>query len=195
MAEFVELLDSWGSDEKLAQYGQICMGHFGFPKDSEAILRLWSELGHTSPFEFAGLTFHVKCPIYVARQWFRHRTFKFLERSGRYTIMLEESTAPKSLPEEFVEEYDNMVGECRAFYAKMLNRKVPKEIARTILPVSTQTDFIFSADLRNLFHFIRLRTSQNAQELMRAYAQKVLDLTKEKFPLAVAAFERKRETF
>lgn len=176
-----------GSDEEIASYARMCVyGQKGLelPKDEDntrGILKRLISKGHTSPFEFAGMTFQVKCPIFIARQWMRHRTFRYLERSGRYC----ESTNEVYIPKELY--WDAALYESLEYifekYQSAIKKGVSKQEARTILPVGTYTEFVFQADLHNLLHFLRLRLHPAAQPEMRFYAQCVADKVKEHFPI------------
>lgn len=176
-----------GSDEDIASYAHICVyGQKGceLPKgedDTEGTIRRLVSRGHTSPFEFAGMTFLIKCPIFVARQWMRHRTFRYLERSGRYCISTEEVYLPDELKSD--KEAITLICSNLEKYTTLINQGVPKQEARIILPVGTYTEFLCQADLHNLLHFLRLRLHPAAQPEMRFYAQCVADKVKEHFSI------------
>ena len=156
-----------GSDETIASYARICVyGKEGCERSTEeestrGLIKHLVYKGHTSPFEFAGMTFLVKCPIFIARQWMRHRTFRFLERSGRYTESTNEIYLPKKLQRAFsVVPYMSAIF---AVYDSMLKQGVPKQEARVILPVGTYTEFLFQADLHNLLHFLLYKRHNTVQ--------------------------------
>lgn len=142
------------------------------------------DLDHMSPFEFASVTFRVKAPIFVARQWMRHRTGRYLEKSLRYTEAEPEFYLGDSrFSDESIEDIKNTFKELHELYQDMLNdEKMPKELARTVLPVSLYTEFYFQLDIRNLINFLKLRLDKSAQYEIREYAKTILNLIKPHFP-------------
>lgn len=177
-------------------------------KDAKLIHYLWNNK-HTSPFEAVVFTFDIKCPIFVARQWHRHRTWAYNEVSARYTELPEEyylpdraqiTTQSKSNKqmrtaeqhpdaERFQYLIDN---HCRASFDRyhlMLEAGVPRELARGVLPLNTYTHFFGTVNLLNLFRFLTLRLHEHAQYEIRVYAQAMLALIEPIVPVAVAAFK------
>lgn len=144
---------------------------------------------HTSPFEHVIFTFHVKCPIFVARQWQRHRVWSFNEISYRYTEAPEEAYHPtewrgqdlknRQASAGVLEGYDTQA--CDTFlsvayekayagYERLLRKGVSREQARIVLPVGAYTQFWGTIDLHNLLRFIELRDSPHAQPEIAVYA-------------------------
>ena len=191
----VKVLDVTGNDTTIAKCARVCMKgldvlHDYLMEESE-VSRIIGQLmsrKHTSPFELAGLTFSVKCPIFVARQWMRHRTFRYLERSGRYCISTEEVYLPDKLVSD--EEATTLISRLLDKYTTLIKQGVSKQEARMILPLGTYTEFVFQADLHNLLHFLKLRLSPAAQPEMRFYAQRVADKVKDNFPITWEWFNR-----
>lgn len=190
----VKVQEVIGSDRLIASKARVCV--YGFDsysnslKDDEVemlIKRLITKK-HTSPFEFAGLTLQVKCPIFVARQWMRHRTFRYLERSGRYC----ESTQEMYLPEDL--KADDILQQSLQYlfgtYEYYLDKGMPKQEARIILPVGTYTEFVCQADLHNLLHFLKLRLHPSAQPEMRFYAQCIANKVNQNFPITWKYFSQ-----
>lgn len=194
--EHVMVQDVIGSDNTIASRAGICMKgtdalDLEFYMDPDVVQRLIEQFirrKHTSPFEFAGLTLSVKCPIFVARQWMRHRTFRYLERSGRYCISTEEVYLPDKIRQD--EEATTLICSILGKYTTLVEQGVPKQDARVILPLGTYTEFVFQADLHNLLHFLKLRLSPAAQPEMRFYAQCVADKVKDNFPITWDCFSR-----
>ena len=190
----VQVLDVIGSDSSIASYARICMRGLDSlhdvleEKDVTRIIKQLIHRKHTSPFELAGLTLSVKCPIFVARQWMRHRTFRYLERSGRYCISTEEVYLPDKIRED--KEATTLICNLLDKYTTLLEQGVPKQNARIILPLGTYTEFVFQADLHNLLHFLKLRLSPAAQPEMRFYTQCVADKVKDNFPITWDCFKR-----
>lgn len=187
----VMLLNGCGNDSSIAEYAGICTGKFALLDQhidqalvERRIDRLMSQ-GHTTPFEFATLVFYVKAPIFVARQWMRHRTFSYLERSGRYT----EPTGDIYDPTGELQDYNQAALDK---YKQLLETGsvVKKEQARVVLPLGMYTEFLFKADLHNLFHFLELRLAPTAQKEMREYANAVFSLTKIRHPVSCNAFTK-----
>jgi thymidylate synthase (FAD) len=200
-----------GGDQRIVQSARVSYGEGTktFRQDKGLInylMRNW----HTSPFEQVSLTFHTKMPIFVARQWVRHRTAKLNEISGRYSVMKDEFYVPEpqhicyqsednkqgrgaSLPSEQASEIIQMMEqEQRGVYANyeaMLEKGVARELARSNLPLSLYTEWYWQIDLHNLFHFLHLRLDPHAQYEIRAYAEAMATCAKAVAPLAYEAFE------
>jgi thymidylate synthase (FAD) len=208
---FVRLVDYMGGDERIVQAARVSYGSGtkSYRQDRGLIhylMRNW----HTSPFEQVQLTFHTKMPIFVARQWVRHRTARLNEISGRYSIMKDEFYVPE--PEHVcVQSESNKQGrsdplpasEAEAViaameseqqgvyrnYEAMLDKNVARELARANLPLSLYTEWYWQIDLHNLFHFLRLRMDPHAQYEIRAYAEAMATCARAVAPLAYEAFE------
>ena len=164
---------------------------------------------HTSPFESVVFTFEVKAPIFVFRQWHRHRTWSFNEVSARYAELPEEFYVPEAaqittqassnkqmrtdVQHEHATDWQNLIrGHCNVsfdLYRSMLKDGVPRELARSVLPVGTYSHMFATVDLHNLFHFLRLRLHAHAQYEIRVYAEALLTLIEPICPVAVAAFK------
>lgn len=165
---------------------------------------------HTSPFEAMVFTFEVKAPIFVIRQWHRHRTWSYSEVSARYSKLPEEyyvpeerhittqSTSNKQMrtdtqhPESELLQ-DEIATACEdAFrvYHRLLSKGCPRELARVVLPFATYSHMFCTVDLHNLFHFCGLRLHPHAQYEIRVYAEALLTLIEPVCPVAVAAFRK-----
>ena len=208
---FVRLVDYMGGDQRIVQSARVSYGEGTktFRQDRGLIhylIRNW----HTSPFEQVQLTFHCKMPIFVARQWVRHRTARLNEISGRYSVMKDEFYLPEpehvcyqsesnkqgrseALPESDAREVIfAMEQEQREMYANheaLLGKNVARELARANLPNSLYTEWYWQIDLHNLFHFLRLRMDPHAQYEIRVYAEAMAECAKAVAPLAYEAFE------
>ncbi len=208
---FVRLVDYNGSDERIVQAARVSYagGTKTYRKDKGLINYLMRN-GHTSPFEMVNLTFHVKMPIFVARQWIRHRTAKLNEISGRYSVMSDECYIPAGEKISFQSE-DNKQGrkdepvpaelqqkvmkllqadQERAYgtYEQLLDLDIARELARINLPLSLYTQWYWQMDLHNLFHFLKLRMDSHAQYEIRAYADQIFEITSKVCPIASDAF-------
>jgi thymidylate synthase (FAD) len=210
---FVRLVDYLGGDERVVQAARVSYGAGtkSYREDAGLIDYLLRHR-HTSPFEQVGLTFHVKLPIFVARQWIRHRTARVNEVSGRYSVMKEEFYLPGA-GDLALQSDDNKQGrreealeagqaaEVRGVlergqrgayrdYGGLVDQGVARELARINLPLSLYTEWYWQIDLHNLFHFLELRLDSHAQREIRLYAQVMLEITRKVAPRCCDSFER-----
>jgi thymidylate synthase (FAD) len=209
---FVRLVDYMGSDARIVQSARVSYGSGTKSyREDKGLINYLMRNAHTSPFEQVQLTFHTKMPIFVARQWIRHRTARLNEISGRYSVMPDEFYLPD--PENVRPQSDNnkqgrsderftaaeekeIIGAMEAeqksmydSYTKMLEKNVARELARANLPVSLYTEWYWQIDLHNLFHFLRLRMDAHAQYEIRVFAEAMAQCAKAVAPLAYEAFE------
>lgn len=207
---FVRLVDHMGNDLSIARAARVSYDaawraglHEG--SDEKLIRYLWRN-AHTTPFEAVEFQFEVKAPIFVFRQWHRHRTWSINELSARYRELPEEFYVPK--PDDIgvqstkskqarVQAEPNVVASTiirltcsKAFevYRDLLARGVPRELARSVLPVATYSHMFAKVDLHNLLRFLTLRTHSHAQIEIRVYAKAMLELIRPIVPVAVAAW-------
>ena len=209
---FVRLVDYLGSDQRIVQSARVSYGKGTKTVSQDAgLIDYLLRHQHTSPFEQVVFTFHVKMPIFVARQWVRHRTGRMNEVSGRYSIMKDEFYVPETKDIE-PQSKDNKQGrsdepfdEAKAkeiqaalqkgqkdsydSYSELLDTGLAREVARINLPLSLYTEFYWQMDLNNLFRFLKLRLDGHAQYEIRQYAQVMLELVRKVCPMAVASFE------
>ena len=167
------------------------------------LMRNW----HTSPFEMIEFKFHLKMPVFVARQWIRHRTASLNEISGRYSVVRDEFYRPEEVRmqstsnrqgSDGVVEDDNINKKFMDYleksealyneYNEAINGGVSRELARIALPLSLMTEFYWKVDLHNLFHFLRLRMDGHAQKEIRDLANAVFDMVKQVCPISCQAF-------
>ncbi len=208
---FIRLVDYMGGDARIVQAARVSYGEGtkSYRQDKGLISYLLRN-EHTSPFEQVIFTFHVKLPIFVARQWIRHRTARLNEISGRYSVMKEEFYIPADAdiakqaknnkqgrdtrpvdPVEAEEIRQALIRGQREAYEKyedLLNKDLAREIARVNLPLSLYTEWYWQIDLHNLFHFLKLRLDPHAQKEIRAYAEVMLDIASKVCPAACEAF-------
>ncbi len=210
---FIRLVDYMGGDARIVQSARVSYGEgTKTVREDGALIDYLLRHQHTSPFEQVILTFHVKLPIFVARQWIRHRTARVNEISGRYSIMKNECYVPASedvafqsqdnkqgrseaaVSPETVERVRSVIQESqnKAFeaYEGLIGENIARELARINLPLSTYTEWYWQIDLHNLFHFLRLRCDSHAQKEIRVYAEAMLEVCRRVAPLATASFER-----
>jgi thymidylate synthase (FAD) len=209
---FVRLVDYMGGDARIVQAARVSYGAGtkSFREDLALIDNLLRQ-EHTSPFEQVILTFHIKLPIFVARQWIRHRTARVNEVSGRYSIMKDDFYVPaagaialqsadnkqgraaEALPEDAARAHIARMeaGQKAAYeeYSGLIDAGLARELARIDLPLSLYTEWYWQIDLHNLFRFIQLRLDPHAQFEIREYARVILGITRAVAPAACASFE------
>ncbi|MBN1466712.1 FAD-dependent thymidylate synthase [candidate division KSB1 bacterium] len=204
----VRLIDFMGGDAAVVQSARVSFGK-GMTDDERDKKLLFFLLanGHETPFEHSVFKFHIKCPIFVARQWFRHRMASYNEISGRYTEMKEEFCLPEQLRTQKArnykyEEVEQALNEelkrkiaahysaSFALYQELLDKGVAKEQARIVLPLSLYTQFYWTINCRSLMNFVRLRLEEHAQYEIRQYARVIDAIFREKMPWTHEAFEK-----
>lgn len=209
---FVRLVDSMGSDLSIVRAARVSYdAHWRAGEnegsDERLINYLWNH-HHMTPFEAVEFQFEIKAPIFVLRQWHRHRTWSFNELSGRYRPLPNEYYIPD--PQNVGEQattnkqgrqvsqadrvdelkgYRRICEEAFAHYDYLLNRGWPRELARAVLPVATYSHMFAKVNLRNLLAFLDLRCDSHAQLEIRVYADAMRDLARTIAPVAVAAWE------
>lgn len=215
---FVRLVDSMGGDLSVVRaarvsYDAAWRAGEDQGSDTKLINYLWRN-HHTTPFEAVTLTFEIKAPIFVFRQWHRHRTWSYNELSARYRELPEEFYLPspemigvqsdKSKQARLIEQWDEEVvahrrRQCesarklmeRAFdeYRDLLESGWPRELARAVLPVATYSHMFATVDLLNLLKFLTLRCDAHAQYEIRVYADAMRDLARTVAPICISAWE------
>ena len=179
-------------------------------RDDKMLIRYLMRHNHTSPLEMIELKFHVKLPIFVARQWIRHRTANVNEMSGRYSEMPEEFYIPEvnnlrtqskintqgsdgTIDAEKAQIIiDQFTAECEGdfkLYREFLDNDVVREQARMVIPLNTYTEWYWKIDLHNLMHFLDLRCDSHAQQEIRVYADAILELIKPLVPWTIEAWQ------
>lgn len=203
---FVVLKETMGSDSTIAESARVSYGAGTKTiSDDRNLIRYLMRHQHTSPFEMAEARFLVKVPVFIWRQWIRHRTANVNELSGRYSELPEEYYTPdqwraqsitnKQGGEEPIEYEQWQTGmgysDEIAFteYRRRLENGVSRELARTCLPVSHYTLAYWKCDIHNILHFLKLRMHSHAQYEIRVYAEAIYKLLKQQFPITFEAFE------
>ncbi|QEE14891.1 FAD-dependent thymidylate synthase [Promethearchaeum syntrophicum] len=206
---FVELIDVLGSDQDIVNAARTSYDK-GTKKISSTkqLIRYLIRHKHSGPIEFGVLVFRIRCPIFVARQWFRHRMASYNEVSLRYSEVVEEFYVPRS---EWITSQDRRNRQARTDheiknskeicsklklqsenllkeYHSYIEEGVAREIARINLPLSIYTSFVFKIDLRNLLNFLSLRTDPHAQFEIRQYANIMAKMSEKYFPIVIQAW-------
>ena len=201
------LVDHMGSDEAIVEAARVSYAKgTKAVSDNRGLIRYLMRHKHTTPFEMVEFKFHIRAPIFVARQWMRHRTASVNEVSARYSILEDDYFLPEHLrtqsstnrqgSEEEMTDDQLLILKQKAscdmafhVYEDLLKHGCSRELARTHLPVSTMTEFFWKIDLHNLFHFLKLRMDSHAQPEIQVLAKQVYELIKPVVPLACEAFE------
>jgi thymidylate synthase (FAD) len=208
---FVALVDYMGDDAAIVQAARVSYGRgTKSVRDDRGLVRYLLRHRHTTPFEMVEIKFLVRLPIFVARQWIRHRASSTNEYSARYSIVPDEFEVPppeevrhqstrnrqgrgEPLEAEVVERFrtdlERVAGEAYAVYSRALEAGVARETARLALPVAYYTQWYWKTNLWNLFHFLSLRLDAHAQEEIRLYAAEVARLGRLVCPVAFEAFD------
>ena len=208
---FVRLVDSMGGDDAIVQSARVSYGK-GTSKVSQdrGLIRYLMRHRHTTPFEMVEFKFHCKMPIFVARQWVRHRTANINEYSLRYSEARDEFYFPDPNHIEFqsavnkqgrmgevdedlkkkVQTYFKEISD-RSFeiYCELNEAGVARELARAILPVNLYTEWYWKNDLHNLLHFIGLRSDGHAQYEIRVFSDAMASYVKKVAPFAWEAYQ------
>ena len=216
---FVRVVDYMGDDNAIVQAARVSYGRGTKRVQEDAgLIRYLMRHRHTTPFEMCEIKFHVKLPIFVARQWIRHRTANVNEYSARYSILDKEFYIPAA-EHLAAQSASNRQGRgavlaadeaadvlavlradaevCYAHYVTMLNEGeaadpgrsgLARELARMNLTLNTYTQWYWKTNLHNLFQFLSLRADAHAQYEIRVYAEAMLRLTEAWVPVAAAAF-------
>jgi thymidylate synthase (FAD) len=175
----------------------------------EGLIRFLMRERHGTPFEHNSFRFHVRCPIFVAREWFRHRIGSFNEFSMRYAKATDEFYVPapedvrtqvgkpgaytfETVEPELAEETRDALREvyehAYTTYERLVEAGVAREVARSVLPVGAYTEFYWTVNARSLMNFLSLRNSETAQREIRRYAEACERFLEEKMPVTYAAF-------
>ncbi|MFY0691954.1 MAG: FAD-dependent thymidylate synthase [Paracoccaceae bacterium] len=212
---FIRVIDYMGDDSAICQAARVSYGKgTKSVQNDEGLIRYLMRHWHSTPFEMCEIKLHVKLPVFVARQWIRHRTANVNEYSARYSILDREFYIParEDLAAQSVvnnqgrgeslsgEEADRVLrylkdDSMRAYdhYEEMISDEgqqgLARELARMNLPANVYTQWYWKVDLHNLFHFLRLRADSHAQYEIRVYADAICNVVKDWVPAAYGAFE------
>ncbi|WP_425045570.1 FAD-dependent thymidylate synthase [Primorskyibacter sp. S87] len=212
---FVRVIDYMGDDAAICQAARVSYGKgTKSVQNDEGLIRYLMRHWHSTPFEMCEIKLHVKLPVFVARQWIRHRTANVNEYSARYSILDREFYIPA--PEHISAQSevnnqgrgDTLQGEeaarvleilkadsarCYDNYEAMISQDgqggLARELARMNLPANIYTQWYWKVDLHNLFHFLRLRADSHAQYEIRVYADAICNVVADWVPAAYRAFE------
>jgi len=208
----VELVDSMGDDLRIVNMARQSFGTKAevlLTEKDRGLINFLMKNRHGTPFEGVVITLQVKCPIFVAREWMRHRIASYNEFSGRYSKMSSDFYVPSDdqlrsqigkpgsysfepLPDELAESTRAMIeennGDALYTYENFLEQGVAKEVARMVLPVNIYTSFTMVANLRSLFNFVSLRSHKDAMWEIRQYSEQIEKMLWLVAPVAYRAF-------
>jgi len=211
----VKLIQSFGSDEMVCRAARVSLD--GGVREGDAspgrdrkLIEFLASREHTTPFEHCGATLYVRAPIFVLRQWLRHRTHSYNELSGRYSTIFDRYYVPSAERLLTEQSRDNRQGsgrvagpeaaeEARAAigrhcehalseYKRLLELGGSREVSRTVLPLSIYSEMYDTCNLWNWTRFLRLRLAQDAQYEIRMYAKAIHRILTGLFPASMAAF-------
>lgn len=208
---FVYLVDYLGTDDSIVQAARVSYGA-GTKKINEdrGLIRYLMRHQHTTPLEMIEVKLHCKMPIFIARQWVRHRTANINEYSGRYSVMSDEFYVPQASEikgqskwnhqarsDEVLDLKDNKrvlellkqsYATTHGAYQEMLDLGFARELARIGLSIANYTQWYWKIDLHNLFHFLKLRIDAHAQYEIQVYGKAIARIINDAFPIAYEAF-------
>ncbi len=208
---FVRLDDAMADDLSVVNGARVSFARRKSELDAsdEGLIAFLMRDRHGSPFEHNAFRFHVRCPIFVAREWFRHRIGSFNEFSMRYAKATDDFYVPEpddvrtqvgkpgayrfepvdaELAEETRRELEALYQAAYATYARLVERGVARELARSVMPVGAYTQFYWTVNARALMNFVSLRNAEFAQLEIRRYAEAVETFFARKMPITHAAF-------
>jgi thymidylate synthase (FAD) len=184
-------------------------------ESDEGLVRFLMRERHGTPFEHNSFRFHVRCPLFVAREWFRHRVGSFNEFSMRYARATDDFYVPEpedvrtqvgkpgaysfepvddELAERTRAELQDVYEHAYATYERLVEAGVARELARCVLPVGAYTEFYWTVNARALMNFVSLRAADAAQREIRRYADAVETFLAERMPVTHAAFVANERT-
>lgn len=204
----IELVRVSGSDVDVVNAARVSYGKFVTQLDDrdKKLIKFLIEHKHTSPFEHNQLSYRIKAPIFVVRQWMRHRMNSYNEISYRYVKAPLEFYVPPHWRNQdpknkqgsigsfddavLLQEYKNAIESSIKAYELLLEKGVCRELARGLLPLCTYTEFIFTCNLHSLMHFLKLRLHAGAQYEIREYAKGLLMLALPHFPESLSIWQQ-----
>jgi thymidylate synthase (FAD) len=208
---FVRLDDAMAGDLSVVNAARVSFGRRkeAMEEADEGLIRFLMRDRHGTPFEHNAFRFHVRCPIFVAREWFRHRVGSFNEFSMRYARATDDFYLPApedvrsqvgkpgaysfepvdpDLAEETRQELQAVYEAAFETYERLVERGVARELARSVLPVGAYTEFFWTVNARALMNFVSLRAAESAQREIRRYADACEQFFAERMPVTHAAF-------
>ena len=209
---FIRVIDYMGDDAAIVQAARVSYGKGTKTVNEDAgLINYLMRHKHTTPFEMCEIKLHVKLPIFVARQWIRHRTGSFNEYSARYSIMDNEFYTPsnenlglqsasnKQGTEGRLDKtkanvaFQNIVSHsdyAYNLYQRMLAGGISREVSRIVLPINFYSQWYWKVNLKNLLNFLNLRTDPHAQYEIRVYAEEIEKILRQWLPITYDAYKK-----
>lgn len=199
---FVKIEEVMGGDDAVIEAARICYQSSGSDSANERLIEHMLRQGHTTPFEHAVMRFHVKCPLFVARQWQRHRWSTFNEKSLRYCEATPEFWVPDNVDDVCLNQlagtlshpgrkiYNGALSVAYQAYQALVKGGMAKEDARAILPMGIYTEFLWTTNTTSLMNYLRQRLDPAAQGAHRQYAEAVNELWQDAMPITASAWNR-----
>jgi thymidylate synthase (FAD) len=208
---FVRLDDAMATDLSVVNSARVSFGRRKEEMDDsdEGLIRFLMRERHGTPFEHNSFRFHIRAPIFVAREWMRHRVGSYNEFSMRYAEATDDFYVPAAedvrtqvgkpgaysfdpvepeVADQTREELQAVYDEAYATYQRLVELGVARELARCALPVGAYTEFYWTVNARALMNFVSLRASETAQREIRRYAEACERFLAELMPVTQAAF-------
>jgi len=209
---FIRLVDYMGDDQRIVDAARVSYADgTRSMRDNQGLINYMMKHGHSSPFEHIELEFHIKVPMAIGEQWLRYRTASPNKKSGRYSVMKDEyyipnlsdvrfqstinkqgstdDRVPPAIQEAVTNGFKKACDNSFNFYDWMRSEGISRELARFVLPANIYTEMYWKINLHNLFRFIEQRADLHAQLEIRVYAEKIIEIVKELFPMAWNAFD------
>lgn len=206
---YIRLVDSMGDDQSIINAARVSYhgdGQLRPEWKDDKLIKYLLKNRHTSPFEHVTLTFEVKAPIFVVRQWMRHRTWSFNEISARYVKLDEDHYKPtfwrgqsednKQMSDGTIDDpelahqfFDSLMDYAWVTYNQLVDLGVSREQARSVLPVGVNTRFYATVNLHNLLQFVRLRDHEHAQPEIGEYARAMVQMAETVAPRTISIWE------
>lgn len=208
---FIRLIDYMGNDAAVVQAARVSYGTGTKTlREDVGLINYLISHRHSSPLEMCEIKLHVKLPIFVARQWIRHRTGSFNEYSGRYSVMDKDFYTPssenlglqstsnnqgregrldESVARTSIESIADHSKAAYLLYEDLLHNDVAREIARMVLPVNFYSQWYWKVNLKNLLDFLVLRTDPHAQYEIRVYAEEIEKILRQWLPVVYSAYK------
>lgn len=208
---YVRLIDWMGDDRRILEFARVSYKSpsKGDDADKKLLQYLWKNK-HTSPFEAAKITLNIKMPIFIMRQYVRHRMQNLNEVSARYTELPNEFYIPTKWRKQDTKNKQGSISDSISkemswalsadlrrfcdktyeYYQTMLKNGVAREMARMVLPINIYTEIYACWDLKNLLHFITLREDSHAQAEIQEYGKAIKSICQELFPWTMEAFDK-----
>lgn len=201
-AGFVVLEEMMGSDDVIVRSARVSFGSSGDAQRDRKLIHYLMENDHATPFETVVFRFHVKCPFFVARQWFRHRMASYNEYSLRYRKAIDDYYVPEDvLSGEELNGYRQTMEASLRYYREVIERSrglstMPerrrvREVVRGVLGSAFYTEFFWTINFRSLMNFMTLRLAPGAQHEIRQYAIAIREMITPLIPVAMEAFDNR----